>query len=115
MAEIVTVTFWNSQVLCPFFHRWKRSKTKDPWAIVGAGRQRGERRRVLRLAKGQRGSTMRTSQLLEQWDTRRANLERVLPPEEGLGRSMDQRDTLDDSQCLDELRCDSLRFILFVL
>ena len=85
---------------------------KDPWSIVGAG---GEERRVLRPVEGRRESVTRTGQLSALEEIWSANFERVFPPKERLGRFMDQRDTLDDSQCLNELGRDGLGLILFVL
>ena len=88
---------------------------KDPWSIVDAGVGRGEKRRVLKPVEGRRGSAVRACKLPVLQKIWQTNLERVFPPEERLGRFMDQGDTLDNSQCLDELGCDGLGLILFVL
>ena len=90
------------------------SKTKGPRTIVGAGG--GEKRRALKLVKGQRGSgcgpvSFRVSGI-RLW---RTDLERIFPPEERFGGFVIQRDALDDSQCLYELRCDGFGIILSVL
>lgn len=111
MVEVVAGTVSNFLAFYPFLHRWRKPKTRDPWTIVG----KGEERRVSRPVGGQRGSVTQTGQHLEQGRFGDANLERILSPKERLCRFVIQGDTLDDSQRLDELGCDGLGLILFVL